>query len=170
MNPDPDAITRESETIRAAQIAKYGLTIPQLLRCWCRVFAKRPDVHVLHSTAAQSSPSTVAALVSRLPADALALVDELGSLHFCWVFEDKLDEAGTSEPGYNGGRINFVGFEDLRWYAENDNFEASFDVLQPEGSTVLSHESEATPADARLFFINPGSEARDFGTVGSYLT
>jgi hypothetical protein len=170
-NPDPDVITRESEAIRAAQVEKYGLTIAQLLRCWCRVFAKRPDVHVLHATSDRSaSVATLAALASRLPAHAHALAAELGSLHFCWIFKDELAGAGSREPGYNGGRINLVGFETLRWYAEDDRYDASFDVLQPEGSTVLSHEADATPADARLFFMNSGSEPRELGTVESYVT
>jgi hypothetical protein len=171
MNIDPDAITRESEALRAAQIDKYGLTIPQLLRCWCRVFAKRPDVHVLHATAdPPASAATLAALASRLPAHVHALAAELGSLHFCWAFEDALDEAGSRTLGFNGGRVNLCGFEPLRWYAEPDSFDASFDVLQPEGSTILRHEAGATPADARLFFMNSGSEPRALGTVESYLT
>ncbi|MCY1056318.1 hypothetical protein [Nannocystis sp. SCPEA4] len=167
MNPDPDAELRKSEAIRAAQIDKYGLTIAQLLRCWCRVFAERPDVHVLHATADRpGSADALAALAPRLPAHALALAAELGSLHFSWIFKDKRDE---SDPGSNGGRINLVGFDKLRWCAEDDCYDAKFDELQPEGSVFLRHELDATPADARLFFINPGSEPRDLGTVESYL-
>jgi hypothetical protein len=168
LNPDPDAVTRASEAIRAAQRDKYGLTIAQLLRCWCRVFARRPDIHVLHATA--DRPAAPAALAPRLPAHVLALASELGAVHFCWAFKDKLDEVGNSGMGYNGGRVNLVDFETLRWYEEQAGFDASFDVLQPEGSTVLSHEFAATPADARLFFINPGSEPRALGTAESYLT
>ncbi|MFV8756525.1 hypothetical protein ACNOYE_38765 [Nannocystaceae bacterium ST9] len=170
MNPDPDAIVKASEAIRAAQIDRYGLTIAQLLRCWCRVFAMRPDVHVLHATDRSASSAALAELALRLPAHALAFAAELRSLHFCWVFADRRGSVGRDNLGYEGGRINVSDFEELRWYAEHDGFDASFDVLQPEGSTVLRHQADELPADATPFFINPGSEARDFGSLAGYLT
>ncbi|WAS91137.1 hypothetical protein [Nannocystis punicea] len=169
LNPEPDDIMRASEAIRAAQLDRYGLTIAQLLRCWCRAFAERPDIRVLHATADRpASPATLAALAPRLPAHALALAAELGSLHFRWVFKGERDEAG-SDLGHNGGRINFVGFDALRWCAEDESYDAKFDELQAEGSTFLRHELEASPADARLWFIHTSAEPRALGTVESYL-
>ena len=169
--PDPDAVARESAAIRAAQVAKYGLTIAQLLRCWIRVFSTRPDIHVLHDTVgAPVSASTLAALASLLPADVHAFAAESGPLHFCWVFADRLAEVAQSEEGYNGGRINLVGFEAVRWYPSFARGSAMmFDELQPEGSSFLFHDRDSSPSAAAISFHNL-SDRYNQGGVASYLT
>lgn len=168
---EPEAVTRASEEIRAAQVGTYGLTIAQLLRCWIRVFSARPDIHVLHDTASSPvSAATLAALASRLPAHAHALAAETGPMHFCWVFKDMLAEAGSSSEGHNGGRINLVGFEAFRWYASgSDEFMAMFDDLQAEGSTFLIQEPGTSSDRAEVVFVNL-SERRSYGTVEHYIT
>lgn len=170
-NPDDEeAVARASEAM-SAQLDKYGLRIGQLLRCWIRVFSRRPDIHVLRDTVGSPVPvDTLLALASRLPAHALALADELGPLHFCWVFKDTLAEAGGSSVGDNGGRINLVGFEGFRWYAsDDDEFQALFDDLQAEGSSFLLHKAETTTGEAEIVFVHL-SEQHPQGTIEHYLT
>jgi hypothetical protein len=169
--PDPDAVTREGVAIRAAQVDKYGLTIAQLLRCWIRVFSTRPDIHVLHDTAGPPvSASALAALASQLPAHAHAFAAESGPLHFCWIFKDKLAEVHESSEGYNGGRINLVGFEAVRWHRSHAGGSAAmFDDLQAEGSSFLFHDRGSSPGAAGIIFHNL-SERYSQGDVESYLT
>lgn len=167
---DAKAVMRASTACLVAQLDSYGLSIAQLLRCWIRVFSLRPDVHVLHDTAGPPvDTDTFMALAGRLPADALALAAELGPLHFCWVFADKLAAVGEHAEGHDGGRVNLVGFAGLRWCAVDDGFDAAFDDLQAEGRTLLWHAVDTSPDTAELVFVHRG-ERHPYGTVEHYLT
>ena len=167
------------DAVNARQVAKYGRTIPELLRLWIRLFAQRPDIHVRTNThGAPTSTATVAALTQRLPPDILALAAGSGPLHFCYVFADQREGMEGSSEGYNGGRINLVGFKHFRWWdrpAEWDfvsfKAQAMFDELQAEGSTMLSHDPGESETDALLVFDDANDcERHPMGTSEEYLT
>ncbi len=168
---DLEAVLDAAATLRAAQLEEYGLTLVQLLRCWIRVFSERPDIHVVHSSLGEPvDPSDLVALAGLLPAHALALAAECGPLHFCWVFKSDLAEVNDHDLGYNGGRINLVGFTDVTWHRVSAGASvAKFDELQPEGSTFLFHDRDSSPASAGLTFIKL-SEHYSQGNVETYLT
>ncbi len=167
------------DAVNARQVEKYGRTIPELLRLWIRLFAQRPDIHVRTNThGAPTSTATVAALTQRLPPDILALAAGSGPLHFCYVFADQREGMDGSSEGYNGGRINLVGFKHFRWWdrpAEWDfvsfKAQAMFDELQAEGSTMLSHDPGESETDALLVFDDANDcERHPMGTSEEYLT
>lgn len=168
---DLEAVLDAAATLRAAQLEKYGLTLVQLLRCWIRVFSERPDIHVVHSRLGEPvEPSDLVALAGLLPAHALALAAECGPLHFCWVFKSDLAELDQHEVGYNGGRINLVGFADVTWHRVSAGASvARFDELQPEGSSFLLHDRHSSPASAEVVFINL-ADHHPRGDVETYLT
>lgn len=167
------------DAVNARQVEKYGRTIPELLRLWIRLFAQRPDIYVRTNThGAPTSTATVAALTQRLPPDILALAAGSGPLHFCYVFADQREGMDGSSEGYNGGRINLVGFKHFRWWdrpAEWDfvsfKAQAMFDELQAEGSTMLSHDPGESETDALLVFDDANDcERHPMGTSEEYLT
>ena len=167
------------DAVNKKQIAKYGRTIPQLLRSWIRLFAQRPDIHVMKNTSgAPTSTATVASLATRLPPEVLALAAESGPLHFWWVFADMRESIGGSSEGHNGGRINLVGFKHFRWWDRPTDWDwvtfkaqAMFDELQAEGSTMLSYDPGQSESKAMLVFDDANDvERHPMGTVESYLT
>ena len=167
------------DAVNKKQIAKYGRTIPQLLRSWIRLFAQRPDIHVMKNTSgAPTSTATVASLAQRLPPEVLALAADSGPLHFWWVFADQRENIGGSSEGHNGGRINLVGFKHFRWWDRPTDWDwvtfkaqAMFDELQAEGSTMLSYDPGQSESKAMLVFDDANDvERHPMGTVESYLT
>lgn len=143
------------------------------------MFARRPDIRVLHNTVGQpTSSATIAALATRLPPDVLALAADSGPLHFSWVFKDEGDDDDGSSEGNNGGRINLVGFKHFRWYDRPADWDfvtfkaqAMFDELQAEGSTMLSYDPGQSEAGASLVFDDANDCERHFmGSAEMYLT
>ena len=163
--------------MRAPEIEKWGLSIGQLLVCYLRVFAQRPDIHVRDHVVGLPTPSaTLTKLAGKVPPFALSLAAEVGHLNFCWVFEDKKAGMENFSEGANGGRLNLEGFSrEFRWNPRPEYMDATFkaqalwDDVVTEAATYLSYEPAEQPVDAKLVF-----DTRDgripLGTASEYLT
>lgn len=178
--PDEKLVQLQQEIAEANApiVARLGFTIPQLLLRYLRVFAQRPDVEVVKNV--QRKPATGKQLVrlrSLLPPDVLSCAAELGGLEFTWVFKDKAAERTNFSAGYNGGRINLVGFQGFRWYKKPADWEGSwdssamFDNLVEEGNTRLYFDPGEKPTQAALMFDDANDCDRfSMGSVNDYLT
>lgn len=172
-------LQQEIAEANAPIIARLGFTIPQLLLRYLRVFAQRPDIEVVKNQ--QGTPVTGRSLVrlrSLLPPDVVACAAELGALEFTWVFKDKAAERTNFSAGYNGGRINLVGFQGFRWFKKPADWDsatwdsnAMFDNLVEEGNTRLFFDPGEKPTQAALMFDDANDCDRfSMGSVNDYLT
>lgn len=159
--------------------SKYGLTMGELIRCYFKVLAQRPDLVVTRNHWERpTKDQTLIRWVDRMPADMLALFAEVGPFEFTWVLKDRYDEADGYSAGYNGGRINLVGLENFNWWPRPDwgghgvyEKDGTFDDLQAEGYTVLSYDPGEDPTDAELVFDDANDCERFYlGNIEWYLT
>lgn len=165
-------------SVNEAQIARFGLPIGQLLMCWLRVFAKRPDVHVVkNELGAPADAATLLRYHDRVPPYLLALFADVGPLHFWWIFQQHKHRLKDHSEGYHGGRINLAGLANLRFYENHDDEDAGyagqtmFDSLQAEGSTMLAYDREEKPTDAILVFDDANDcERYAMGNALEYFT
>lgn len=164
--------------VHARQIERWGLTLPELLRCWLRLFAMRPDIDVRAASIGAPTPSrTLASLVRRLPPEALALAAGCGAVHFWWICADARKGMKVLRAGHDGGHLNLVGFKDFHWWARPADrdlqrwwLQAMFDE-QVESSTYLSHDEDEPETEAVLVFDDVDDGKRyPMGTVEEYLT
>lgn len=167
------------DEISAAQVAKWGLTLPKLLQAWIKVFAKRGDVIVTHHQAgAPAAVGVVASMQVSFPAWLVAFSSEQPPIHFAWAhLEEKDDLEGFSE-GSKGGRINLVPAKNYRWHDKPADWDfvkfkaqTMFDDLQAEGSTMLSYDPGEKATDAILVFDDANENERfPMGNIEDYLT
>jgi len=173
-------VRADIEAANAGHLSQHGMTLPQLLRKYFQIFAKRPDVFVTNDN--QGRPASTNVLLrwhNSVPPEWLAVHAELGSLHFSWVFTaDKAEREQYSE-GYKGGRIALLDPEKFRWWPregwqeEHYDFkeDALFDDFVNEGLTKLSYGKDEKPVNAALIFDNANDcERYPLGGIFDYLT
>ncbi len=160
-------------------VDKYGFTLGQLLLRYLAIFAERADVAVtMNKPGAPADAALLRKYEGQVPPFLLALCGDVGSLHFCWVFEDLKGEKLKWSEGFNGGRINLKGLKDFRWWDRPKEWDwvtfkaqSMFEDLQAEGSTMLSLEPGQKQVDAALVFDNSNDVKRHpMGTWESYVT
>ena len=146
------ASSEQIAAVHAEQRDKWGLTLGELLKCWVRVFAQRPDVFVRTNKLGPPAPAKVLdRLAPVLPAHALAFAAEIGKSEFCWILRDRKEEMDSSSRGYNGGRLNLNGFAAFEWYPRPQDWVGTYDStylideLVQEGVTLLSYEEVRRP-------------------------
>lgn len=184
-----DAAAKEEEqmkevraTIDAANqpyVDEFGATPGQMLLNYLRVFRQRSDVVVYEDRfAAPANNETLRRLHGNVPPEFLALCAEVGPLEFNWVFAEQEADRDQFSKGYNGGRLEFKGMHDFKWWpipdwrTEYDDFEAEamFDNFVAEGTASLSYDPGQDPTEAELIFDNANDCERHYlGGVYDYL-
>lgn len=172
-------VNKTIASVNESQVEKYGDTIGRMLLIYLEIFVQRPDVYVAtFNIGAPANHATLHSLHKQVPPEILAFGAEVGPLELTWVFASEKVQRNKFCVGYNGGRINYRGLKNFRWYPRPSDWvyltykeEAMFDDLVDEGVTYLSYEPGEKRTEAYLVFDNAGDTVRDYlGSMELYFT